>query len=56
MDFTWFPHMGGFWIFPLFCLIFFAVMLLACGGMLLRARHGGGCCGAKSPDKPASDH
>ena len=39
MDFSWFPYMHGFWIFPLFCLLFMVVMMLACGGMRFRFGH-----------------
>jgi uncharacterized membrane protein len=44
MDFTWMPYMHGFWIFPLFCLLFVVVMMIGCGGMRfgLRHRHRGG--------------
>jgi len=39
MDFSWFPYMNGFWIFPLFCMLFMAIMMFACGGMWLRFGH-----------------
>ncbi len=39
MDFSWFPHMNGFWIFPLLCLLFMAIMMFACGGMRFRFGH-----------------
>ena len=39
MDFSWFPYMNGFWIFPLFCLVFMVIMMLACGGMWFRFGH-----------------
>lgn len=39
MDFSWMPYMNGFWIFPLFCLLFMVVMMLACGGMRFRFGH-----------------
>ena len=39
MDFSWLPYMNGFWIFPLFCLLFMAFMMIACGGMLSRFGH-----------------
>ena len=41
MDFSWMPHFGLFWIFPLLCLLFMAFMVLGCGGMLSRFSHGG---------------
>ncbi len=40
MDFSWTSYFGGFWLFPLFCLLFMAIMMMACGGMLFRFRHG----------------
>jgi hypothetical protein len=40
MDFSWMPYFGGFWLFPLLCLLFMAVMMIGCGGMLFRSRHG----------------
>ena len=40
MDFSWMPYMNGFWIFPLLCLIFMAVMIMfVCGGMRFRFGH-----------------
>jgi uncharacterized membrane protein len=40
MDFSWMPYMNGFWIFPLLCLIFMALMItFACGGMRFRLGH-----------------
>lgn len=42
MDFSWMPYFGGFSIFPLLCLLFMAVMIIGCGGMLFRSGHGGG--------------
>lgn len=41
MDYSWMPYFGGFGIFPLLCLLFMAVMMIACGGMLFRFCHGG---------------
>ena len=41
MDFSWMPSFGMFWIFPLLCLLFMAFMMIGCGGMLFRFRHGG---------------
>ena len=38
MNFDWMPYLGGLWIFPLLCLAFMAIMMLACGGMM-RGRH-----------------
>lgn len=37
MDFNWMPQLG-FWIFPLLCVLFMALMMFGCGG--LRSR----CC------------
>jgi uncharacterized membrane protein len=39
MDFNWMPYFGGFWIFPLLCLLFMAVMMIACHGMSFRCGH-----------------
>ncbi len=39
MDFNWAPYFSTFWIFPLLCFVFMALMMLACGGMFLRGRH-----------------
>ena len=39
MDFNWMPHLNGFLIFPLFCLLFMAIMMIACGGMRFRFGH-----------------
>jgi hypothetical protein len=41
MDFSWTPHFGMFWIFPLLCLLFMAFMMIGCGGMRSRFGHGG---------------
>ena len=41
MDFSWTPHFGMFWIFPLLCLVFMAFMMIGCGGMFSRFHHGG---------------
>ncbi len=41
MDFSWTPHFGMFWIFPLVCLVFMVFMMIGCGGMLFRSGHGG---------------
>lgn len=43
MDFTWTPLFNGFWIFPLLCLLFMAVMMIGCHGMRFR-------CGQGSPE------
>ena len=40
MDFTWLSNLNGLWIFPLFCLLFMAIMMLACFGMRFRFGHG----------------
>ena len=47
MDFSWAPCLGAFWILPLLCFAFMAVMMIACGGMMFRFRHG-----ARSGDGP----
>ena len=39
MDFSWFPYMNGFWIFPLFCLLFMVIMMIAGRGMCFRFGH-----------------
>jgi putative membrane protein len=39
MDFSWLPYMSGFWIFPLFCLLFMAIMMIAGCGMWFRFGH-----------------
>ncbi len=36
MDFSWPSFFGGFWLFPILCLLFMAIMMLICGGMLSR--------------------
>ena len=36
MDFNWMPYFGGFWIFPLLCMVFMIVMMIACGSMSCR--------------------
>ncbi len=40
MDFSWTPHFGMFWLFPLLCFVFMIVMMIGCGGMLFRSSHG----------------
>ncbi len=40
MDFSWVPHFNGFWLFPLFCLLFMAIMMIACRAMPFRSGHG----------------
>lgn len=47
MDFSWTPHFGMFWIFPLLCLLFMAFMMIGCGGMLSRFGHGGRHAGGR---------
>ncbi len=39
MDFSWLPYMNGFWIFPLFCLLFMAITMIAGCGMWFRFGH-----------------
>ncbi len=39
MDFSGLPYMNGFWIFPLFCLLFMAIMMIAGRGMWFRFGH-----------------
>ena len=41
MDFSWTPHLGMLWAFPLLCLAFMALMMIGCGGVLSRFGHGG---------------
>jgi len=38
--FSWAPYFGAFSILPLLCLIFMAVMIIGCGGMMFRCGHG----------------
>ena len=45
--FTWSPHFGMFWIFPLLCVLFMVVMMFGHGGMSPRFRHG-----ARSSERP----
>jgi hypothetical protein len=40
MDFGWTPYLNGFWIFPLLCLLFMAIMMIACRAMPRRCGHG----------------
>ncbi len=40
MDFGWTPHLGMFWILPLFCFVFMVFMMIGCGGMLFHSGHG----------------
>ncbi len=42
MDFSWTPHFGMFWIFPLLCFAFMALMMIGCGGMRFHRGHGRG--------------
>ncbi len=58
MDFSWMSYFGGFWLFPLLCLLFMAVMMIGCGGMLFRFRRGarsgdgrGAACHCGSPKR-----
>ena len=39
MDFISMPYFGGFWIFLIFCLLFMAVMIIGCRGILFRFCH-----------------
>ena len=41
MDWNWTSCFGGFWMFPLFFVLFIALMALACFGMRSRCGHGG---------------
>jgi len=41
MDFSWTPYFHAFWMFPLLCLLFMAVMMIACRAMPFRFGHGG---------------
>lgn len=40
MDFSWTPYIHWFWIFPLLCLLFMAIMMIACRTMPFRSGHG----------------
>lgn len=40
MDFSWMPYLTGFWLLPLLCLLFMAVMMLGCRGMRFGCRRG----------------
>lgn len=40
----WLYNLNGFWIFPLFCLLFMALMMLGCRGMRFGFGHGGASC------------
>lgn len=40
MEFSWAPHFSAFWILPLLCLLFMAVMMIGCSGLLFRFRPG----------------
>jgi uncharacterized membrane protein len=40
MDFSWAPYFSSFWILPLLCVLFMAVMMIGCGGMMFRCLHG----------------
>lgn len=40
MDFSGTPYFSGFWIFPLLCLLFMAVMMIGCGSMRFRFGRG----------------
>jgi putative membrane protein len=33
MDFNWTPYLGAWWIFPLLCLVFMAIMMFGRGCM-----------------------
>ena len=37
----WMSYLGGFWIFPLLCLLFMALMMLMCGRVMFPRCHGG---------------
>jgi hypothetical protein len=34
MDVSWFSYMNGFWVFPLLCFVFMALMMIMCGGSM----------------------
>ncbi len=38
--FSWAPYFDAFWTLPLLCLLFMAVMMIGCGGMMFRSCHG----------------
>ncbi len=50
MDFTWFPSASG-WTFPLLCLLFMAIMMLACFGMRFLLGRRGISCGCARRDR-----
>ena len=35
----WFYNLNGFWIFALLCVLFMAIMMIACHGMRFRCGH-----------------
>ena len=39
MDFTWTPYFNAFWVFPLLCLIFMAIMMFRRGCTPFRGGH-----------------
>jgi hypothetical protein len=43
MDFSWTPTLSGFWIFPLLCLLFMAIMMIGCHAMRFRCGHRAQC-------------
>ncbi len=52
MDFTWFPYASG-WTFPLLCLLFMAIMMLACfGTRFFLGRRGCGCARRDRTQEP----
>ena len=36
MDFNWAPYINGFWVFPLLCVLFMGIMMIACRAIPLR--------------------
>jgi hypothetical protein len=58
MDFNWMPYFNGFWILPLLCLLFMAIMMLGCRGTAWRfgrGDRGAGCC-STDRNAPSGEH
>ena len=41
MDLSWMSYFGTFWVFPVLCLVFMIVMMIACGALMFRFGHCG---------------
>ena len=62
MDFGWTTYFNGFWVLPLLCFLFMAVMMIAFFGMRFLGHRGShaGCCGRadareEQPGAPTRD-